>query len=163
MVGSVWLEISVWDKFFEAFGVKAFYFFTGLAKTKNALTTLIYFCPEAWLVNAWRSILDKLNVFLHNLHFALVLSGTDTNHWTKSGSVNQSEEKCLIILFCTMHRKIIIKIYKNYYCIWNTQPEWVISNNSHWLKACKQKNSAITVLYKVNSEQCHLKYIVARK
>ena len=30
--------------------------------------------------------------FLHNLHFTLALSGTESNHWSKFGSVNVSEK-----------------------------------------------------------------------
>ena len=78
MVGCIWLEITTWDKFVEVSRMKAFDFFTSLAKTEIALTTLLYFCPEAWLISAWPPILDKLNVFLHNLRFALMFSGTDT-------------------------------------------------------------------------------------
>ena len=46
------IKITAWDKFVEVSGIKALDFFTSLAKTEIALTTLLFFCPEAWLVSA---------------------------------------------------------------------------------------------------------------
>lgn len=50
--GLYMIKITAWDKFVEVSGIKALDFFTSLAKTEIALTTLLFFCPEAWLVSA---------------------------------------------------------------------------------------------------------------
>ena len=67
-----------------------------LAFLMSEFVIYIVMVGYVWLeITAWENSLKlrQAKCFFHNLNFALVFFGIDTNHWAKSRSVSQSEEE----------------------------------------------------------------------